>query len=142
MCLASGGTEGTRIPPRRLCSLIQRTSAIASSTSLRKICPIPARRSGYSAHQSASQRLCARIPASRSSKSSGDGGRASNAMLGKNGGTVFGKMTSATVPSASSSAIRRSLFQLRSRSEPCRSRNGFLYWARQASKSSRYFSSR
>ncbi len=42
--------------------MIQRTSSIASSMSLRKIWPIPARRSGNSPHQSTSQRLCAADP--------------------------------------------------------------------------------
>ena len=65
--VTSGASVGRRIPPRSPCSLIQRTSSIASSMSLRKICPIPARRSGNSPHQSTSQRLCARIPARRCS---------------------------------------------------------------------------
>src|SRR4051812_45721844 len=47
---------------------------MASSTSFKKICPMPARRAGNRAHQSASQRLCARMPASRCSYSSGFGG--------------------------------------------------------------------
>ena len=42
------------------------------------------------------------------------GGRAITAPVGKNGGTVFGKMTSPTTPSASSSRKRRSSSQLRS----------------------------
>ena len=79
------------------------TSAIASSTSFRKIWPTPARRSGLDAQKSASQRLCAWMPACRSSYSSADGGRAITAPVGKNGGTVFGKSTSAAVPSDSCS---------------------------------------
>ena len=131
-------------PPRSPCSWIQRTSSMASSTSFRKIWPMPARRSGKRPHQSASQRLCARIPASRCSYSSGLGGRAKRMKLGKNGGTVLGNTTSATTPSDSSSEKRRSSSQLRTRppSPSWRSRNGFLYLLRQASKSSRYAGSR
>ena len=131
-------------PPRSPCSWIQRTSSIASSTSFRKIWPMPARRSGKRPHQSASQRLWARMPARRCSYSSGLGGRAKRMKLGKNGGTVLGNTTSATTPSASSSEKRRSSSQLRTRppSPSCRSRNGFLYLLRQASKSSRYAGSR
>ena len=46
------------------------------------------------------------------------GGAVTSEPLGKNGGMVLGKTTSATMPSASSSAMRRSEFQLRS--APCR----------------------
>src|SRR5947199_88734 len=65
---------------------------MASSTSLTKICAIPARRPGSSSHQSASHRLWARTPARRSSSSALDGGRAITAPVGKNGGTVFGEL--------------------------------------------------
>ncbi len=64
------------------------------------------------------------------------------APVGKNGGIVLGKRTSATTPSSSSSEIRRSSFQFRSRVPPERSLNGFEYLARQASNSSRYLASR
>ena len=132
------------MPPRNPCSLIQRTSLIASSTSLRKTWPMPARRSGNRAHQSAIQRLWARMPASRCSNSSGRGGRANSTKLGKNGGTVLGNTTSPTMPSASRSLLRRSSSQLRTRppSASCRSRKGLRYFARQASKSSTYAGSR
>ena len=61
----------------------------------------------------------------------------------QNGGTVFGKITSATTPSSSWSRLRRSVSQLRiRRSVSLRSLYGFLYLPRQASKSSRYFGSR
>ena len=71
----SSGTPGMSTPPRRPCSRAQRTSAIAASMSLTNTCAMPARRSGWFAHQSASQRLCARRPAQRSSRSAGLGGR-------------------------------------------------------------------
>ena len=87
---------------------------------------MPARRSGYSATKSASQRLCARMPARRAGNSSGVGGPAITAPVGKNGGTVLGKTTSAAEPSASISSQRRSLSQLRTRRCPWRSENGFL----------------
>ena len=96
---------GSRTPPRRPCSLINLASAIASSMSFRKIWPMPARRSGASLQKSTSQRLWARIPASRCSYSSGGGGWANSTKLGKNGGTVFGKITSPTIPSASCSRV-------------------------------------
>ena len=51
--------------------------------------------------KSTSQRLWARMPARRCSYSSGLGGRANSTKLGKNGGTVLGKTTSPTMPSAS-----------------------------------------
>jgi hypothetical protein len=57
--------------------------------------------------------------------------------LGKNGGTVLGYTTSATMPSASCCELRISLSQLRSRRWSPRSRKGFLYFPRHASKSSR-----
>ena len=63
--------------------------------------PMPARRSGYWPQKSSSQRLWARTPARRCSYSSGVGGAANSTKLGKNGGTVFGKITSPTTPSAS-----------------------------------------
>ena len=74
---------------------------------------MPARRSGNSPHQSTSQRLWARMPASRWSYSSGLGGWANSTKLGKNGGTVLGKTTSPTMPSASCWPLRISLSQLR-----------------------------
>ena len=89
---------------------------------------MPARRSGCSATKSTIQRLWARMPARRCSYSSGVGGCANSTKLGKNGGTVLGKMTSPTTPSASWSALRRSVSQLRMRrSVSFRSLNGFLY---------------
>src|SRR3954451_8005936 len=131
------------MPPRSPCSLIHFTSSMASSMSLRKIWPMPARRSGYSAHQSASQRLWARTPARRCSYWSSFGGRGNSTKLGENGGTVLGNTTSATMPSDSCSFHRRSLSQLRTRrSVFFRSWYGFLYLPRQASKSSRYAGSR
>ena len=90
MCGASGGTGVTRMPPRSPASAAHVVSAMASSTSLRKTWAIPARRCGYSAHQSASHRLCALIPARRSSYCSGVGGRVITTPVGKNGGTVLG----------------------------------------------------
>ena len=83
---------------------------------------MPARRSGASEQKSASQRLCALMPAHRSSYSSLVGGRATTMPVGKNGGTVFGKITSATWPSAQ----RRESSQFRVRLSPWRSRYGFL----------------
>src|SRR5436190_2066589 len=103
---------------------------------------MPARRSGHSATKSTSHRLCARMPASRCSYSSGLGGRANNTKLGKNGGTVFGNNTSATTPSDSCCSQRTSESQLRARRLSRRSLNGFLYLPRHASKSSWYFDSR
>jgi hypothetical protein len=71
------------------------------------------------------------------------GGWAKSTKLGKNGGTVLGKMTSATTPSVCWSSLRRSVSQLRiRRSVSLRSLNGFLYFSRQASKVGLYFSSR
>src|SRR5262249_38579423 len=138
----SSGRPGSKTPPRSPASLMVRTSRTASSTSLRKICPTPARRSGACAHQSASQRLWARIPASRRSNALAEGGRATSEAEGKNGGTVFGKITSPTMPSASSSAMRRSWSQFRVRPSRCRSPNGFLYAERHSSNSARYSASR
>ena len=83
------------------------------------------------------------MPAWRCSYSSGVGGWAKSTKFGKNGGTVLGKMTSATTPSPFWSLSRRSESQLRTRwSVSFRSLKGFLYFSRQASKSSRYFGSR
>jgi len=65
-------------------------SRTASSRSLNRIWPIPARCSGNSSHHADIQRLWARRPASRYSKSSAVGTRAVNPLLGKNGGTVLG----------------------------------------------------
>jgi len=48
--VASGATLGRSTPPRNPCSLIHVASSIASSTSLRKICPMPARVPGRLAH--------------------------------------------------------------------------------------------
>ena len=56
---------------------------------------------------------------------------------------VFGKMTCPTMPSAFCCESRSSPSQLRTRrSVSFKSLNGFLYFARQASKSSRYFGSK
>ena len=76
---------------------------------------MPARRPGVRAQKSASQRLCACRPAQRSSRSCASIGGAcvTSAPPGKNGGIVFGKMTSAAMPSASRSRMRRSESQLR-----------------------------
>ncbi len=57
---------------------------------------------------------------------------------GKNGGMVFGKTTSATIPSCSSSAIRRAEFQFRSAVSATRSSYGLTYVAAHASNSSWY----
>ena len=137
--VTSGAKFGSSTPPRRPWSLIQRASATASSRSLTKIWPIPARRSGHSATKSTSHRLWARMPARRCRYSSPSrGGGAKSTKLGKNGGIVFGKSTSATTPSDSMSDHLRSESQLRTRSlVSLRSRKGFLYFPRQASKSSR-----
>ena len=84
---------------------------------------MPARRPGAAAQKSASQRLWARSPSQRRARSpaSAAGGWCTSEACGKNGGMVFGKITSATTPSASSSARRRSLSQLRPASSPSRS---------------------
>jgi hypothetical protein len=82
------------------------------------------------------------MPARRSSNSSGVGAGAITTPVGKNGGTVLGNTTSAATPSASRSALRRSLSQFRVRPSSWRSRNGFLYFPRQASNSSRQAGSR
>ena len=55
---------------------------------------------------------------------------------GKNGGMVFGKTTSATMPSPSSSAVRRSEFQFLSAESASRSSCGLTYVAAHASNSS------
>ena len=69
----------------------------------------------------------------------GVGCGAKRTKLGKNGGTVFGKITSPTTWSRSWSPLRFSLSQLRMRSSLARrSLYGFLYRLRHASKSSRY----
>ena len=83
-------------------------------------CAMPARRPGASAQKSAIQRLCACSPAQRASRSPAlaGGGWSPRLALGKNGGTVLGKMTSATMPSDSSSVSRRFESQLRSPSGP------------------------
>ncbi len=62
--------------------------------SWRVIWAMPARRPGASAQKSASQRLWACSPAQRRSASAAvtAGGWAVREVLGKNGGTVFGKM--------------------------------------------------
>ena len=93
------------MPPRRPCSLIQpdvvdRVVDVVEEDLADAGAPL-----GVLAHQSTSQRLWARMPASRCSYSSGFGGRAKSTKLGKNGGTVFGNTTSATTPSASCSAM-------------------------------------
>src|ERR1039458_8869191 len=82
------------------------------------------------------------MPAKRCSYASGGGGGAKRTKLGKNGGTVLGNSTSATMPSASCCELRISLSQLRRRRWSPRSRKGFLYLPRHASKSSRYAGSR
>ena len=76
------------------------TSAMASSRSFRKIWPIPARASGFSARSRPAsgcgpgrRRGAARTPPAV-------GGSANSTKLGKNGGTVFGKITSPTMPSS------------------------------------------
>ena len=79
----------------------------ASSTSFSRICATPARRPGAAAQKSASQRLCACSPAHRCSYSAAVGAGVTSAPDGKNGGIVFGNSTSATMPSASSSASAR-----------------------------------
>ena len=96
-----------------------------ASTSLRKIWAMPARRPG-ARRRSRPASGCGRAarPTRRSRSSGVAGGWAMSRPVGKNGGTVFGKITSATRPSASSSAKRRSLSQLRVRPSPCRSWNG------------------
>jgi len=78
---------------------------------------MPARRPGAAAQKSASQRLCACSPAQRRSMSAvvTAGGWAVSEAFGKNGGTVLGKTTSPTMPSASCWELRISLSQLRSR---------------------------
>ena len=84
---------------------------------------IPARRPGASAQKSAIHRLWACRPAHLAWRSAAEvgGGWSVSEALGKKGGMVFGKTTSATTPSASSSASRRVLSQLRSASGPFRS---------------------
>ena len=72
-CWRSAVRRESRTPPISPWSAIQCTSSTASSMLLSRICPMPARRPGKRAHQSASQRLCARRPASRCSYSSGVG---------------------------------------------------------------------
>ena len=110
---------------RRPCA--QRISSTAASTSCSRICAMPARRPGAAAQKSASQRLCACRPAQRSSRSpaSAAGGWCTSDAFGKNGGIVFGKMTSATMPSASSSRRRRSSPSCARRRSPWRSSYGF-----------------
>ena len=84
-----------------------RSPATEASTSCSMIWAMPARRPGAWQQKSASQRLCACRPAQRLVEVA-VGRRPAAARtsepLGKNGGTVFGKTTSATTPSASSSA--------------------------------------
>ncbi len=131
-----GGTPGSRTPPVSPASRVRRISSTAASTSLRRICATPARRPGASAQKSAIQRLCAWSPAQRSSYSAAVGGCAIREAFGKKGGMVLGKTTSATMPSASSSASRRREFQLRSAVSARRSSYGLTYVAAQASNSS------
>jgi hypothetical protein len=130
------------MPPVSSCSAAHSISATAASTSLRKICAMPARRPGVSAQKSTIQRLCAFSPAHRNSYSSAAGGRASRFPDGKKGGIVFGKSTSATTPSSSSSRNRAALSQLRYAKSARRSSNGFANAASHASNSSWYFDSR
>lgn len=113
------------MPPVRPAAFVRRISCTAASTSLRRICATPARRPGASAQKSASQRLWAWSPAQRIVYSAAVGGCAIREALGKNGGMVLGKTTSATMPSASSSARRRAEFQLRSAVSARRSSYGF-----------------
>jgi hypothetical protein len=103
------------MPPASPFSFAQRTSSTARSMSCSRIWATPARRPGVAAQKSASQRLWAWSPAQRRSRSPdvAGGGWFSSEGAGKNGGIVLGKMTSPTMPSASSSASRRSLSQLR-----------------------------
>ncbi len=137
-----GGTPGSRMPPVRPASRVRRISFTAASTSFSRIWTTPARRPGASAQNSASQRLCAWSPAQRIVYSAAVGGWAISEALGKNGGMVLGKRTSATMPSASSSDSRRAEFQLRSAVSARRSSYGFTYVAAQASNSSWYRFSR
>lgn len=99
-------------------------------------------RPGACAQKSASQRLWARRPAQRCSYSAREGAGAISEAEGKKGGMVLGKTTSATMPSASSSARRRAEFQLRSAVSARRSSYGLTYVAAHASKSSWCFVSR
>src|SRR5262249_48808221 len=57
------GLRGRRTPPRRPDAAMNWMSLIASSRSLGKMSPMPARRTGSSAQKSFSQRLWARMPA-------------------------------------------------------------------------------
>ena len=91
-----------------------------ASTSWSMIWAMPARRPGAWPQKSASHRLCACSPAHRLARSPSvaPGGWFTRETLGKNGGIVLGKITSATTPSASISRSRRSELQLRSASAP------------------------
>lgn len=133
-----GGVPGSSNPPRRPASTAHRISWTASWTSLRRIWKTPARRPGAAAQKSASQRLWARRPAQRRRNSSAVGAGAIREPDGKNGGMVFGKTTSATMPSSSSSAIRRPEFQFLSAVSASRSSYGLTYAAAHASNSSWY----
>ena len=103
--------------PLALAHSISRTDP---STSCSMIWAMPARRPGAWPQKSASQRLCARSPAQRRSRSPSvaPGGWCTSDTFGKNGGTVLGKTTSATTPSCPISRSRRSELQLRSASVP------------------------
>ena len=119
------------------------TSSMASSTSLRKIWPMPARASGFSAPKSTIQRLCAWTPGEavlvlvggrRLARTARSSGRTAARCWGRSPRRRRRRR---------SAALRRSPSQLRTRrSVSFRSLNGFLYFSRQASKSSRYFGSR
>ena len=79
-----GRTPGSSTPPRRPWSAIQCTSRTASSTSFRRIWPMPARRSGNSAHHVGQPPVVGRAGRrSRSSKSSALGGGRRSAALGE-----------------------------------------------------------
>ena len=94
-------------------SLAQRISATVSSTLSMNSWAMPKRRPGAASQKSFSHRLCAFRPAHRRSYSSAlRGPGAASAPLGKKGGTVLGKMTSATMPSVSSASRRLPLSQL------------------------------
>lgn len=137
-----GGVPGSSRPPVRPASADRWISSTARPTSFRRIWKTPARRPGAAAQKSASQRLWARSPAQRCSNSAAVGAGAIRDAEGKKGGTVFGKTTSATMPSSSSSARRRPEFQFRSAVSARRSSYGLTYVAAQASKSSWWARSR
>ena len=117
---------------------------MASSMSLRKIWPMPARRSGNSSQKSFSHRLWAWMPARRCSYSSGLGGRANSTKLGKNGGHRVREDHLADDPVGLLLAVAHLVVPVAQAPvvAGARSLYGFLYLSRQASKSSRYVGSR